>query len=86
MLCVPVESVLNVRLAPPFVTVPVPIVVVPSLNVTVPVADGVPPVGRIVAVSVTDAPNVVVAGFAATLVVVPSVFTVTTVTALVEVA
>ena len=52
--CVPVVRLLAVVLATPLVTVPVPIVVAPSLNVTVPVArDGV-----MVTVSVTVAPAV----------------------------
>src|SRR5689334_6842520 len=51
--CVPTVSVVVEKLAVPPATVPVPIVVAPSLNVTVPVAFE----GVTVAVSVTDVPK-----------------------------
>ena len=56
-MCDPAENPGTVMVATPFVTVPVPITVVPSVNVTVPVVY----VGN-VAVNVTDC--VVVEGFA----------------------
>ncbi len=57
MLCAPLVSAVVEKLATPPVIVPVPIVVVPSRKVTVPV--GFVPVT--VAVKVTDAPNAGVA-------------------------
>lgn len=70
--CDPAERVDVLYVALPALSVPVPSVVLPSLNVTVPVAaDGV-----MVAVKVSDEPNV--DGFAddATVVVVPALLTV----------
>jgi hypothetical protein len=51
------DDVVNVA-CPEALSVPMPIVVVPSSNVTVPVGVPVPLLGVTVAVKVTDCPNV----------------------------
>lgn len=80
MLCVPPASALTTAVATPFVTVPVPINVAPSRNVTVPVAV----VEETVAVSVVALPNTIIAGLALTPVVVAARFTVTVIAELVD--
>src|SRR5438552_2974765 len=56
--CAATDSAVALNVACPPLSVPVPSVVVPSLNVTVPVGvPAPPPLGLTVAVKVTDCPN-----------------------------
>jgi hypothetical protein len=80
--CVPTLKFGTVSVATPFVTVPVPNTVAPSLNVTDPVAA----VFDIVTVSTTLVPKFAVEGLAPMVAVIAAVFTRTTAAGLVDVA